>query len=537
MLAWNTSRYLLLVAAFAIGILAQNWAPRVLAQEAIESKPIIPGGIGSFGINDLPASRSLADSVLVIYNPSFTDSESLAKYYAVKRGIAPDQVIGLPCSNEEEISREDYDRTLAEPLRKILTEHGWWRVSTLQTGEKVVTTNKIRYIVLLRGIPLKIRNTAYYEGDRPNPADPLGKTNQKAVDSELVTLGYFRRQISGPLNNPFFRSFTAIVDFDPRLMLVGRLDAPTAADVYRVIDDSLAAEHSGLWGWTYIDTRGTQDPSYRIGDTWLLTIADRSFRMGYPAIVDRKPALFPSGYPMTNAIFYFGWYSEQPTGVFRDARFRFEPGAVAVHIHSFSAATVREPGKNWVGPLIEHGAAATIGNVYEPYLQLTPMLDVFHDHLINGMTFAESAYASLAAISWMATVVGDPLYRPFGPDLSPAKLQLPWQRIRDLMIKDRGNLSMLVFELDQLGHTFPKALEVAGLVQMRANRNDAAVQSFELAAREASTGADRFRSILNEADLLQRLRKEQQLSALIKKASRLFPDAVSQQILSSYLLP
>ncbi|MBV9671815.1 MAG: TIGR03790 family protein [Verrucomicrobia bacterium] len=528
-------RYLLLISALVLDIIVQNWAPCVLAQEAIKSKPTIPGSIGGFGINDL--NHSLADSVLVVYNPDFTDSESLARYYAVKRGIPSEQVIGLPCSDEEEISRQDYDRTLAQPLRKILTERSWWRILTLETGEKIVTTNKIRYIVLLRGIPLKIRNTTNYNDDHPNIADPLGRTNQKAVDSELATLGYFRHQISGPLNNPFFRSFTAITDFDPRLMLVGRLDAPTAADVHRVIDDSFAAEHSGLWGWTYIDTRGTQDPAYRLGDTWLLDIADRSFWMGYPAIVDRKPALFPLGYPMTNSIFYFGWYSEQPAGVFLDPKFRFQPGAVAVHIHSFSAATVRQSGKNWAGPLIEHGAAATIGNVYEPYLQLTPMLNVFHDHFINGMTFAESAYASLAAISWMATIVGDPLYRPFGHDLNPSKSQLPWQHIRDLIIKDRGNLSMLVSELNELARSFPIALEVAGLLQMRANQNDAALQSFELAAKEARTRTDRFRSILNEADLLQRLHKQQQLSALIKKAARLFPDTVSQQILNSYLIP
>ena len=44
---------------------------------------------------------------------------------------------------------------------------------------------------------------------------------------------------------------------------------------------------------------------------------------------------------------------------------------------------------------------------------LTPHLDIFHDRLRAGFTFAESAYMSQRVLSWMTTFVGDPLYRPF----------------------------------------------------------------------------------------------------------------------------
>jgi hypothetical protein len=66
-----------------------------------------------------------------------------------------------------------------------------------------------------------------------------------------------------------------------------------------------------------------------------------------------------------------------------------------------------------VAPLVTRGAAATTGNVYEPYLDLTPHLDVLNERLLQGFTFAESVYMSLKVLSWMTTVVGDPLYRPF----------------------------------------------------------------------------------------------------------------------------
>ena len=34
--------------------------------------------------------------------------------------------------------------------------------------------------------------------------------------------------------------------------------------------------------------------------------------------------------------------------------------------------------------------------------------------LANSYTFGEAAWASQAALSWQTTVIGDPLYRPFG---------------------------------------------------------------------------------------------------------------------------
>ncbi len=115
---------------------------------------------------------------------------------------------------------------------------------------------------------------------------------------------------------------------------------------------------------------------------------------------------------MTEAALYFGWYAENVTGPFARPDFRFQPGAVACHLHSFSAWSVRDPVGHWVGPLLDHGAAATVGNVYEPFLSLTVHFDVLAARLVDGFTLAESAYAATPGVSWMNTVVGDPIYRP-----------------------------------------------------------------------------------------------------------------------------
>jgi hypothetical protein len=123
---------------------------------------------------------------------------------------------------------------------------------------------------------------------------------------------------------------------------------------------------------------------------------------------------------MNDCALYLGWYAPNADGPFLNPAFRFRRGAVACHIHSFSAHTIKSDKQNWCGPLLSRGACATLGNVLEPYLAFTAHLDVFTDRLISGFTLAEAAWMSTPALSWMSTVLGDPLYRPFAPGAADA---------------------------------------------------------------------------------------------------------------------
>ena len=196
---------------------------------------------------DARADPPLAESTIVIYNKAVPDSVQLAKFYAEQRGIARDHLIGLTCSTEEEISREEYDTTIAEPLRAIFKERQWWRLR--ETEEHSIASSSIHFVALIKGMPLKIRTiTAPYSGDQPGPAPILDRT-EASVDSELAALANPSRQISGPANNPYFKSFGPIGNFpDATQLLVCRLDAPTAAAVKQMIVDGIAAEKNGLWG-------------------------------------------------------------------------------------------------------------------------------------------------------------------------------------------------------------------------------------------------------------------------------------------------
>jgi tetratricopeptide (TPR) repeat protein len=91
------------------------------------------------------------------------------------------------------------------------------------------------------------------------------------------------------------------------------------------------------------------------------------------------------------------------------------PGAFAYHLQSFSARTLRSTSKFWCGPLLAAGATATMGSIDEPFLDGSPNIGVFFAcWLPGGFTFGEAAYACQKALSWQTTVIGDPLYRPFG---------------------------------------------------------------------------------------------------------------------------
>ena len=117
----------------------------------------------------------LADATVVIYNKASPDSVALAKFYAQKRGIARDHIVGVTCSTEEEISREEYDATIAQPLRDVFRQRGWWNYHTTAEGKEIVANSSIQFAAVIKGVPLKIRpSAAQYPGDEPG-AGPIAR--------------------------------------------------------------------------------------------------------------------------------------------------------------------------------------------------------------------------------------------------------------------------------------------------------------------------------------------------------------------------
>ena len=485
------------------------------------------------------AEQALATATVVVYNKTAPDAIELAKFYAQKRGIPSDHVVGLTCSLAEEISRDEYDSTIANRLREIFKAKQWWTVRETEDHREAVMTTSIRFVALIRGMPLKIRMVGEpYPGDKVG-GGPIQDRNEASVDSELATLGYFSSQISGAMLNPYFKSFRPIDQLDdPALLLVCRLDAPTAATVKQMIVDSMAAEKNGLWGRAYVDNAHGPSAGYELGDQWLGEIPTALHKVGIPVIYHSPvPGIFPEGYPMTDCALYYGWYSPNIAGPFMRPDFRFVPGAIAMHIHSFSAGTLRDRNTNWVGPLLSRGAAASVGNVYEPYLQLTTHPDILNDRLLHGFTFAESAYSGTDALSWMGVMVGDPLYRPYAnwiqidrDSVKPSN----WKSYHDFAARsfssNNAQYRTLARQAASRGRNCPM-IEDLGMMELDDGNFAEATGYFGQARTCYSSRDDILRVIMEEADAWNKLKKPKRGLDLIRTALRIAGDAPAASVM------
>jgi uncharacterized protein (TIGR03790 family) len=461
-----------------------------------------------------PASPE-SDATVVIYNAADPSSTALAQYYASRRAIPNDRLLGIKPPATEEISRAEYRSTIAAPVATAFASRGWWTM----TGNRV-TQSKIRFVALIKGVPLKIRSGGPDVTPRTDQPPEIAKRDEASVDSELAVLGLGALPPAGVLSNPYYRRFTPILNapIDPALLFVCRLDAPSDQAVRNMIDSALAAEQDGLWGWAYVDSRGITTGGYAEGDKWLSNAATQMREKGIPVLWDKAPETLPAGYPVTDAAIYYGWYTDSINGPFADPAFRFRPGAIAVHIHSFSAATLRSPVSGWSGPLLEHGAAATLGNVYEPYLTLTANLDVLQDRLMSGFTFAESAYCALRGLSWMNVTLGDPLYRPYAVwrSLSSGG-KSSWQRYRSIVLAADGDVVKAAPGLGAAARETGNSmfLEALGAAQADAGDLSGALTSIDKALAMDNKPQVRFRLILEKIGILQATKRLSEIRSLI----------------------
>jgi len=169
------------------------------------------------------------------------------------------------------------------------------------------------------------------------------RLSSAAVDDELSLVRYDDVPLAGRLPNALNPRLAShpICQKWPDVLMTGRIDGPTAKIARRMIDDALAAEQSGLMGRAVIDARGITDKTsgYRAYDADLRTLAAAlTSSSKLKTIFDnREPVL--SGGAARDVALYCGWYSVKKYV----SACRFARGAVAWHIASFEAMTLRLP--------------------------------------------------------------------------------------------------------------------------------------------------------------------------------------------------
>ena len=370
----------------------------------------------------LPAQTNavLAEEMVIVVNRNDPDSLSIGQHYARKRGIPESRIVHLTAPIKETISIAEYANTVANPLLNALLENEW--VKGVKAGSKdvygrerlSVSIHSIPFVVLIKGVPLRITNDPLLIEDSSANIPKQLRVNNGSVDGEIaLLLAPPRISMTALVPNPYFEKSSISPTDANRLLRVTRLDGPTKANVINLIDRTLIAEKIGLMGRAYIDTGGPHTK----GDEWIRAagaIADRAFfdidyetskrAMDYRDRLD-APAI------------YMGWYRPHAHAQWRSPRWPVPPGAIGFHLHSFSGTSVRST-NTWLGAFIAQGYCATVGNVYEPYLEHTHRPQILLAHLMNGGNFGEAVALSTPSLSWQSVAIGDPLYRPFKVSLA-----------------------------------------------------------------------------------------------------------------------
>ena len=494
----------------------------------------------------------LAAHLLVVYNNNDRDSKGLAEYYAAQRHIPPDRLYAVSSPLTEEITRSEFDETIRSPIVSYIVQKDWMtrqparvRVAGRYLDLLVATHNDIWAIVLMRGVPLKIA---------PDPTDqdamedqPELQSNAAAVDSELALLPIFGLPKGGYVPNIFFDNQVAGIkrvgsESAKNLILVTRLDGPTPEDVRRMIDDSINAEKGRLAGLAVIDTRGITDPKngYISGDQWLRSSRDMLFHDGWDIEYDAKGDVLPATDPCNHIALYLGWYHDGAIGPWVTAPNRFVPGRhrLPPPFLQRDDGTQYERRMGWPAhrPRRRH---ATMGMVYEPYLALTPHEDIFTRRLLQGDYFAEAAYASERALSWMLTVVGDPLYRPFHQPLdlalmnsaSPHTEHDDWlliQKIQRDLVANRLQLKTdsLTHALDVPGAGAVAEEDLGDLLQRltETSAGPAIERAYKKALDEVATPVDRIRVGLKLAQYYATHNQGSRAQAELDDLREIYPD-------------
>ena len=495
--------------------------------------------------------RAGGDEVVVIYNTRLAGSKVVAEHYARMRQVPETQIYGFDLPITEEMTRAEFRDGLQFPLASRLLVDKLWRFGSVTNAatngqpprvDHPVVESKIRYAVLCWGVPLKIAaDPNLHEPGREN-ARPELLRNEAAVDSELAWLPLVKMNVplSGPLPNWVY-GVTNLALLHPTngILLVTRLDGPSVAIARGLVDKALAAEHDGLWGRAYFDARGLPqtDTNYILGDEWSLGAAEICRQLGFETTVDKNPATFPADFPMSQIAIYCGWYDEYVSGPFTLPKVEFMPGAFAYHLHSYSASTLRSTNQFWAGPLLAKGATCTMGCVNEPYLSCTPNVYAFLARLIaGGFTFGEAAWAAQPVLSWQTTVVGDPLYRPFGREPSVLHAEfarthnplIEWSylRIVDLGLVHGTPAAQLAAFLETIPATTNSAVlteKLADLYEMQ-GKPSSAIETYQLALTRNPSPEQRIRIRLTLGEKLLAQNREADALEKYKQLLQESPD-------------
>ena len=366
------------------------------------------------------AYAQAAENVAVIINDNSPDSQRIGEHYARTRALPASNVIRIRASSDETIDRAGYASTIEAPIAAAI--------------RRAVSHDRLLYLVLTKGVPLRITGTTGLDG------------TLSSVDSELTLL--YRRMTgqvvspTGKVDNPYFlgaRELRAALPFSHRehdIYLVTRIDAFTVDQAVALVDK---AQKPVTDGRIVLDQR--DEDATRPGNQWVTQAAKRLNEQGH----GERTVVEATARPVREVTGVLGYYfggTPDPDSQQRSMRIDFVPGAIAATLVSSDARTFSPPPDAWVpsvssdrtifagsadsliGDLIRDGVTGVAGQVGEPYLLGAVRPDILFPAYLAGFNLAEAFYLAMPTLSWKAVIVGDPLLRPFsGRSLTSAGLE------------------------------------------------------------------------------------------------------------------
>ncbi len=366
-------------------------------------------------------------SVVVLYNVDSPDGFEIASYYAqVHPGV---RLLGLEnVSLNEEVTEDHY----LEVIRPQV-------LAGIDGGTDVIVTTK--------GLPLRIANTISNPGTYPGwrgekfgmsipndwwkpfssleseltRIDRIDSAEQMGDQSFMLSPSGFPFETFHHAANPYYNRRSAFDRNDPAnegIRLTARLDGFDVGDVIASID------------------RAQQ--SYLVPGSRYFVVDDDPDALG--ALADRMPklvnqVLVPTGQDVVydtgtqdittapGGVIGYVSHGSQAAGPGNIDRLDFDlaPGAVFHTWDSFNAFSFIEGnelyGQGLAGEWLAKGGTAALGHVQEPKANSSSVAneDILFDMLLSGFTFAEAAWSATAQLSFVNTVIGDPLmtFRPW----------------------------------------------------------------------------------------------------------------------------
>ncbi len=405
-------------------------------------RQVVVGWVLAYALCCAPASALEPDEILVIANSDIEASVRIAQYYCTKRVVPTGNILTLPLGGvpRDKISRDDYEKRLAKPVRRKLSNREFaGKIKCL------LTTYGVPVKVGKRG-PLKARQVELdrlkrrrqqaketlerlQQSDTANPSKAkeylkqelaglqlkidhiVGNQTDASVDSELSMVLFDNYELYRWQTNKLKKGGLV---FSFGTLMVCRLDGPGENIAFGLIDKAIAAELKGLNGVVYIDSGYPKN----MGAKSLYAEYDKSLRetaqmirqlTAMEVVAESTKELFTPGACPRTAI-YCGWYSLKK---YVDA-FDFIDGAIGYHISSLEAVNLRDPNSTqWCPAMLADGITATLGAVAEPYLHSFPKPQAFFAELLDGRCLVEAYYRTKPFNSWQLLLIGDPLYTPF----------------------------------------------------------------------------------------------------------------------------